>query len=432
VLFTSFEGTQQLYAFWIRGRPLERLRALNIDAISNWQFGSLKVDGLQRVLLYQPQHATAWSLSLSALVMLARARDDAGFRINLLAGVLLALALLVSPFIAVMVGSCIAIHQLVTLAARALWKKLAAGALAGGLPVAMAVVVTNLLEYVDRSGGQLVYVGNLNPLAAHNTVVGIFLSFGPILLAACAGTLTAIHRRAHHFGVLGIIVAVAVFFYFFVDVVDHQHAYVGWRAGHLLFIAFAPLVGFAWQELWAAGRVTRAATAVAALLLTVAAAPTTIIDLYNSQDTGFRERGPGFNWTEIITRDELQALAWIKSYTPEDALVQPDPIRGADRGESGTWAYMPAFGERRMAAGMPISMIPIRKYQEASARVERVFRAADAEQAYRMATDLKLEYVYIGPEEDRVYPGLRDRLDAAPLRFRPVFRNNSVAVYKVT
>ena len=86
VLLTSFEGIQQLYSFWMRGVPLERLRAVNIDAISNWQFGSLKVDGLQRVLLYQPQHATAWAVSLSSVALLVRARYNGTFGVNLLAG----------------------------------------------------------------------------------------------------------------------------------------------------------------------------------------------------------------------------------------------------------------------------------------------------------------------------------------------------------
>jgi hypothetical protein len=429
---TSFEGIHQLYTFWLRGRPLERLRALNIDAISNWQFGSLKVDGLQRVLLYQPQHATAWAVSLSGLALVVRARDAAGWRVNLLAGLLLALALLISPFIGVMVGSAVAAHQILVFAGARRWQTFVPCAVAGGVPVAAAVLVTSLLQYVDRSGGRIVYVGSLNPVAAHNAVIGIALSFGPILLAAAAGAAVAFYRRARHLNVLGLVIAIAFFFYFFVDVVDHQHAYVGWRAGHLLFIAFAPLVGYAWQELRAAGRVARAAAAVAALLLAVAAAPTTIIDLFNAQDTAFRGRGPGFNWTEIITPDELQALEWIKAYTPADALVQPDPIRGADRGESGTWAYMPAFGERRMTAGMPISMIPIKKYQEASARVEQVFRTVEIEKAYRLATDLNLQYLYIGPEENRVYPGVRERFDRAPFWFKPVFRNESVAVYRVT
>jgi hypothetical protein len=152
--FTSFEGTHQLYTFWRRGRPLERLRALNIDAISYWQFGSLKVDGLQRVLLYQPQHATAWALSLSGLALVAGAHNQAAPRINVLGGLLLALALLVSPFISLMVGSAVAAHQVCALAAQRHWKAVVPCAVAGGVPVALAIVVTGCSTStgpVDRS-----------------------------------------------------------------------------------------------------------------------------------------------------------------------------------------------------------------------------------------------------------------------------------------
>ena len=89
ILFTSFEGIQQTYVFWQRGIPLAGLRDLNIDGISNWKFGSLKVDGLQRLLLYQPHHATSWALSLSALLVLQQARDASRVAINLLAEFLL-------------------------------------------------------------------------------------------------------------------------------------------------------------------------------------------------------------------------------------------------------------------------------------------------------------------------------------------------------
>ena len=436
VLFTSFEGTQQLYEYWKNGAPLDRtidgMRTLNIDAVSNWIFGALKIDGLHRVLLYQPQHATAWAVSLSSLLVLLQARDNGRAGVNLLAGGLLALALMVSSFIAVMVGSVVALYQLLTLAIRGRSRDLLVSGVAGGTPVAFALAGTILLQYVDSSGGRIVYVGNLNPLAITRPFWGFFLSFGPILIAAIGGALIAVRRRANQLAVLGLIFAVTFFFYFFVDVVDHQHAYVGWRAGHLLFIAFAPLVGFAWQELWAKGRLARVVATTVAAALAVTAAPMTIIDLYNTQDTDNQRPGPGFRWTEIVTPDELQALAWLKMYTPPDALIQPDPMRSGDKGENGTWAYMPAFGERRMTAGMPISMIPLKKYADASERVKKVFAAVDPAAAYARASELKLQYLYIGPEEQRVYKGLRELLDSAPYWFKPVYKNDSVTIYRVT
>jgi len=66
--------------------PLEVFRTLNIDAISKLEVGSLKIDGLHRVLLYQSQHATAWAVSLSALIVLMQARDKGRVGVNMFAG----------------------------------------------------------------------------------------------------------------------------------------------------------------------------------------------------------------------------------------------------------------------------------------------------------------------------------------------------------
>jgi hypothetical protein len=162
VFFTSFEGAQQLYVFWQRGVPLAGLRDLNIDGISNWKFGSLKVDGLQRLLLYQPHHATSWALSLSALLVLQQARDASRVAINLLAGVLLAVGLLVSSFIALMVGSAVALYQALGLLMQRRWRALVLGGVAAAVPVGIAVLVSNLLEYVDQTAGPIVSVGHLN------------------------------------------------------------------------------------------------------------------------------------------------------------------------------------------------------------------------------------------------------------------------------
>ena len=173
-------------------------------------------------------------------------------------------------------------------------------------------------------------------------------------------------QRLTAFAAIAVLVAVGFGFYFFVDVVDHQHAYVGWRAGHLLFIAMAPLVGLLWEDATKRGGATRAAVMAALGLLAVAAAPTTAIDLYNTQDTANQHQGPGFRWTEILSPGEVDALAWLAN-TPESALVQvdhppsePGPTCPASaRGDGGRHADFddPAEeilrGERSDAEGVP-------------------------------------------------------------------------------
>jgi hypothetical protein len=428
ILFTSLEGTERLYLYWTRHVPYGLLRQENIDAISNWKFGSLKVDGLQRLLLWQPHHATAWAVSLSALLIVARqARDNGRGAVNLLAGTLLAVGLLLSSFLAVMIGIVVALYQLLTLASAGRWRQLAVGGVCGAIPVGIAVLVSDALEYVDRTGQSLVVLG-VNPLAATNTWVAIALSFGPILVAAAAGGVLAIVTRARHLTVLALMVAVGFGFYFFVDVIDHQHAYVGFRSGHLLFMAFAPLVGFALQELWSKGVRTRVATALITALLALSAAPTTAIDLYNAQDTANQQMGPGFHWTVILTPEELEAFQWIKASTPADAIVQVEPHAR----DSETWAYMPAFGERRMAAGIPISMIPVRKYRDASEPIRGMYAAADLKQAYVTACGLGIDYLFVGPAERNAYPHVEEKLGTVPYWFRPAFRNGSVTIYRMS
>lgn len=56
VLFcSSFGGIQQIWSLWQRGRSLEALRYLNIDAISRWIYQSLPIDGLHRL---RPRNGT--------------------------------------------------------------------------------------------------------------------------------------------------------------------------------------------------------------------------------------------------------------------------------------------------------------------------------------------------------------------------------------
>jgi hypothetical protein len=165
-----------------------------------------------------------------------------------------------------------------------------------------------------------------------------------------------------------------------------------------------------------------------ACLVAVAAAPMVVIDVYNTQDTSNRAMGPGFHWTVVLTPDELEAFAWIKQHTRPDALVQVEPVaRGRE-----TWSYVPTFAERRMSAGLPISMIPEQKYKDASAPITRLYRATRAEDAYALATAACIDYLVVAPIERFRYPAFQPLVDANPEYFAPVFRNGTVGIYAVT
>jgi uncharacterized membrane protein len=172
----------------------------------------------------------------------------------------------------------------------------------------------------------------------------------------------------------------------------------------------------------------RWATVAVAILLAVAAAPMVAIDLYNTQDTSNRKMGPGFHWTVVLSPDEEEAFEWIKRHTPPNALVQVEP---ATRGRE-TWSYIPTFAERRMSAGLPISMIPLQKYEQASARITQLYKSTNAELAHELAAGACIDYLVVAPAERARYPAFQGLLDANPEYFAPVFRNGGVGIYAVT
>jgi hypothetical protein len=427
LLFSSFEGAERMWYFWRVGAPFELLRTLNIDAVTRWIYGSLPVDGLHRVLWYQPHHAMAYALGLSVVLVIVQARQPTTPRLYAICGTLLGLCLLLSTFSAIMLTAITSIVALGYVVSRRAWRDLLPAALAGAAPLAAAAAAALSLQYVDASSGELMRV-LVNPMAVTEAPRAILLSFGPMLLVSGIGGIIAVRNRAAALGAVAAIVAVSFAFYFFVDLRGHQYVYVGWRAGHLLFVAFVVLAAYAVQQLMAGGRARRAATTVGLVLLAALAAPTFVIDLYNTQDIDNRMQAPGFRWTLVLEPEEVEALAWLRKLTPPDAIVQVDPFtRDAE-----TWAYLPAFAERRMAAGLPISMIPLEKYEAASHKVREVYRQDDAAKAYAVAAPLRIDYLFVGAPEREAHPGLEAALRERPDLFQPVFQQGSVSIFYLT
>ncbi len=434
VLFHSFEGTQQLLVLWVNSQPLDLVRYMNIDGVTRWAFQGMPIDGLQRLLLYQPQHQLGYALGWSALIVLIMARDALRPRVTALVGVLLGMSFLTSTFSALMLTVASAAYLGIAVIRRKAWRVALPCALAAATPLVLAVVLSEQLQYVEH-GGPLVTVG-VNRVAFASWPTTIVLSFGASLIGAVAGTWFVLRagngdderETRRRFAILWITIGTCWLFYFFVDVRDHQDVYVGWRAGHLLFIAFAPLTGYAWQRIERLGSWrTRLVSLGLAICVLLAALPTTLIDIYNTQDTRNLQQGPAHRWTLQLTPGELDALTWIRTSTPPNAIVQVEPfVRDRD-----TWAYIPAFAERRMAAGLPISMIPLAPYEHASQRIREIYGATDAAQANNVAQHLLIDYLVIGPPERAQYPQLESRLNAEPTLFRRVFHNDTVSVYAI-
>src|SRR5207247_438478 len=226
--------------------------------------GALKIDGLQRLLWYQPHHAMGYAAGLSALLCATQARDVGKIRVMVWVGTLLACSLLLSTFAALMFVTMTALYVGVRLLSERRFTALVPAAVAGGVPLAAGLAIRTWLQYVDR-GETLIQLG-LNPIATHGVIASLLLN-SPMLATGLIGLWIAMQRRHPHADIFGVIVGVSVLFYFFVDVKDHQHMYVGWRSGHFTFIACAGLTGYALQELGRRGRRMRVATPIVAGIL---------------------------------------------------------------------------------------------------------------------------------------------------------------------
>jgi hypothetical protein len=429
VLFcSSFEGADRLWLLWEQGAPLDAVRVINIDAVANWYYQGMKVDGLHRAVLYQPQHQLGYILGLSALLLIVQAKDAARPRLLFVAGVLLAGSMLLSTVSALMLTVIAAVYEFLRLVQARRWGAVIPCALAAAVPMAGALGVIAWFEYVDSAsaGDPIVRLG-ANQLAMHRIAWSGFLNFGPVLLLASVGLAVSIVRGLWARMVpLFVLFATCVVFYFWVDIPEHDSVYVAWRASHLAFIGCAALIGVAFQEWGGLGPIGRTVSAAGVAAVALVAVPTVLIDIYNAQDVTNRAMGPGFRWTVILTPQELEAFDWLKRNTLADARVQIEPhVRERDA------YYLTAFAERRMAGGLPTGLIPLAKYRAVSEQIREVYKATDAGDAAQRAQRLCVDYLLIGAPERSAYPAFQPIVDAAPHLFQPAFRNDALAVYAV-
>jgi hypothetical protein len=424
ILSASAEGTYALLDLLHRGRPLAWVRDLNIDAMTAWAFGGLRVDDLPRSFWWVPQHATACALGLVALAGAAAHGAKGTLRAIVIEGAALGGAVVMSPFL----GAALSGVYGVSIAADALaeprtWLRRVVIHGAAAVPVAAALgwcVATGVLE--GTSGAMQFGLGGL---AAHAPVLGLLLSLGPVLLPAVGGLWPprGVPRRAIP-ALAGLAVGLAIFYFVRVPL---DEAYVGFRAGQVMLISLPGLVSLAMARWWDHPRLRTAGIGLFAALFLVGL-PTTAIDCYNAQDTTNRTMGPGFLWTQTLTPDEQEAYRWIRRATEPRATVQFEPVsRGRD-----TWSMIPTFAHRRMAAGMAYSLLSVPQFVERSARAQLMYETLDAGQAWLIARDMGVDYIYVDRRErDAVPPAGLDKFGAHPEEFPLVFSNAEVRIYAV-
>jgi hypothetical protein len=150
--------------------------------------------------------------------------------------------------------------------------------------------------------------------------------------------------------------------------------------------------------------------------------PTTIIDIYNTQDIS--EHGEPPYWT-LMLRPMTAGLRLDQDEHAADAIFQVDPIIRSRR------LGVPA-GVCRTADGVRLS-----DFDDSRSRsIRRVSRDRLMYQepplfAYERAKRAHINYIIVGPPERNANPGVEERFNSIPNQLAPVFKNGSISIYEV-
>lgn len=416
----SWEGTYTLWDLWRQGVSpggmFEEVRGLNIDAITNWRFGGLRIDGLVRSMWWTPQHAASFTLGLLALVMTARSNGRPARAVTAAIGLALALSVITNPLLGAAFCAAYGLVVLVRAVRGIGVRALRAEVLTAG-PVALALGWT-ILNQMGGGAGAAVSIG-WQGLAAHAPAATMVLSLGGLLIPATLALFPWRSRDLTHAWVAIPAIGVGLGLAWFVSITDI--AWVGFRAGNILQVTL-PMLGAAGLAALAS-RSRRAAVSLTVGLL-ILGAPTTLIDTFNAQDLENQAMGSGFRWVIALSPAQQAGFRWIRLRTAQGAVVQADPIpRGREN-----WSVIPSFGGRRMAAGLPISLLSTPEYDARSATVHALMTSMDLPAAHASARSLGIQFLWLDQDDD---PQVAERLGTRPDLFGLVFRRDDVRVFDI-
>jgi len=303
------------------------------------------------------------------------------------------------------------------------WRRTLLAAGMAGLPLAAAVWWCLASGMVAGAGGNISIA--LSARAMHEPLTVLGLAVGPILLGGLAIVIWAAARRRLTIiagSVLGM--STALLLYFFVTL-DAEPSWIGWRAGQILLVTAPGALALLLVSIRRA--FPRPVLASVIAVWVCAGVPTTVIDWYNAQDTSNLDMGPGFRWTVRISPAEHAAFAWIERETPATAIVQASlEPRGRE-----TWSLIPSFARRRMAAGLPISLLADAQTLAQAARADQIFRSADAAEAWLQARELAIDFLFVGHVEQHSFPEFIGVLVSRDDLFRQVYTDDGVSVFAV-
>lgn len=419
---SSAEGLAGIVGLIYTHQPLSMLKDVNIDAISAWALGGYRIDGLQRSIWYVPQHSMAYALGLIAIIGITASAGRAGRGVTFFLGCVLACSVLFSP----LVGGLFGLAYGIAFIAYAFWRPNPVESILTQVdilvPVAIAIAWQVEDHMVEGAGGALEF-GFARQSLSH-PVLALLVSLGPILFIAAAGLWRSSRYPIRRLGAHAALVLVSLAAMYLVRL-SIDLSWVGFRTGHMLLLVLPAFAARFIVVCWDGGRRRFAMAVVAGALL--AGAPTLLIDEYNARDVHNFNVSPGdFPFTIVVSPQQQAAFEWLRRNTPPNAIVQMDPV---ERGRS-TWSLVPSWAERRMAAGMPISLMHTPAYDKQSHLAHSMYLQSDPENAWQIAKNLGVDYIYEDDVEKRLDKGA-ESFALSPARFELVFRQGDVEIYRV-
>jgi hypothetical protein len=364
----------------------------------------------------------AYSLALIALTGASAVGSTGSLAAIFVMGIALAGATALNPF----VGGIFALAwggAMIVDALRRPGRVVAIGRqLLAAVPVALALLWCIASSMVEGAGDSLQF--GAHGASTHAPVWSLFLSLGPVIILALAGC-ALIRRTTIRPLAPAIVVGVLSLAVMYLVRLRVDTEWIPFRAGQMLLVTAPALMAYGLAAVWNR-RGLRPLAGVAFVALLLLGLPTTVIDAFNAQDIENDHEGVGFRWTMVIPPEEVQAFAWIRRSTPLDAVVQMEPIVREREG----WSLIPSFAERRMAAGLPISLMEVPAYRQTSERVQVMFATPRAQEAWDIAKGLHIDYIYVDATDRAKYPET-DKFDRSPNFFEHVFRRGAVGVYRV-
>ena len=108
------------------------------------------------------------------------------------------------------------------------------------------------------------------------------------------------------------------------------------------------------------------------------------------------------------------------------AIATPQPGGWGER-----WSLIPSFAERRMAAGLPISLMRVPEYAEKTSLVRTIYQSRERARSMDHRASTSTSRTSTSMRWTRqTYKGAA-KFDRAPEFFTPVFKAGDVGVYAV-